>query len=98
MPAARQHRGRARTRRRSGPFAWLGDRRGGTAIVFAIAAPILAVLTCGGVDLASLASDHTAMQDAADATALDAAKQIGIGDPVGIAARATQFANAQLSG
>ena len=36
------------------------------------------------------------MQDAADATALDAAKQIGIGDPNGITARATQYANAQL--
>ena len=73
------------------------DRHGGTAIIFAVAVPILALLTCGTIDLSSLSSDHSAMQDAADATALDAAKQLGIGTNTGITARASQFANAQLT-
>ena len=73
------------------------DRRGGTAIIFAVSVPILALLTCGTVDLASLSSDHAAMQDAADAAALNAAKQLGIGTNAGIASRATLFANTELT-
>jgi Flp pilus assembly protein TadG len=79
-------------------FAGLrADRRGGTAIIFAVSVPILALLTCGTVDLASLSSDHSAMQDVADAAALDAAKQLGVGTNAGIAARADQFTQTQLS-
>ncbi len=75
---------------------WVLDRRGGTAIIFAVAAPTVALLACGTIDLFSLSSDHSAMQDAADAAALDAAKQLGVGTQTGIAARATQYVDAQI--
>lgn len=75
---------------------WRRDRRGSTAIIFAVAAPTLALLVCGAVDLASLSSDHSAMQDAADAAALDAAKQLGIGTQAGISARANSFVSSQI--
>jgi hypothetical protein len=78
--------------------AWPLDRRGGTAIVFAVAAPTLALLACGTVDLFSLSSDHSAMQDAADAAALDAAKQLGVGTQSGISARAAGFVKSQIPG
>jgi hypothetical protein len=76
--------------------AWSCDRRGGTAIVFAVAAPTLALLACGTMDLFSLSSDHSAMQDAADAAALDAAKQLGVGTQSGISARAVGFVQSQI--
>ncbi len=75
---------------------WVLDRRGGTAVIFAVAAPTVALLACGTIDLVSLSSDHSAMQDAADAAALDAAKQLGVGAQTGIAARATAFVDAQI--
>ncbi len=94
------------TTKRSGAFRrlaaalhrWTRDRRGGTAVIFAIMAPTLALFACGSVDLASLSSDHSAMQDAADAAALDAAKQLGIGTQQGISARASSFVVSQIPG
>ncbi|MGA0604290.1 TadE/TadG family type IV pilus assembly protein [Caulobacter sp. KR2-114] len=91
----------ARAGRRRGALArglarWLRDQRGGTAIVFAVAAPTVAILACGAVDLFSLSTDHSQMQDAADAAALDAAKQLGIGAQAGIAARADSFVQSQI--
>ena len=64
--------------------------------MFAVAAPTLALLACGTVDLFSLSSDHSAMQDAADAAALDAAKQLGIGAQSGISARADSFVRGEI--
>lgn len=75
---------------------WARDRRGATAIVFAVAAPTVAILVCGAVDLFSLTTDRSQMQDAADAAALDAAKQLGIGTQNGIAARADSFVQTQI--
>jgi hypothetical protein len=75
----------------------LGDRRGSTAIIFAIAVPALALLACGAADLTSLTTDRSTMQDVADAAALSAAKELGIGAPSGITARADAFADAQLT-
>ncbi|HLI65606.1 MAG TPA: pilus assembly protein TadG-related protein [Caulobacteraceae bacterium] len=72
------------------------DRRGGIATTFAIAVPVLVVLACGAIDLTSVRSDDSAMQDAADAAALDAAKQLGVSDEAGISARAGPFAAVQL--
>ncbi len=74
----------------------LRDARGGTAVIFAIAAPALALLVCGAIDLAEVNNDRSAMQDAADATALAMAKQLGVATAAGITARATQYADAQL--
>ncbi|HXQ13309.1 MAG TPA: pilus assembly protein TadG-related protein [Caulobacteraceae bacterium] len=65
-------------------------------MIFALGAPALALLACGAIDLAGLNSDHTAMQDAADATALAMAKQLGVATAAGIQARATDYADGQL--
>ena len=72
------------------------DRRGGVAMIAAIFVPVILAIGCGAVDLAAVRGDHSAMQDAADATALDAAKQLGIADQAGIAARASQFMATQI--
>jgi Flp pilus assembly protein TadG len=76
--------------------ALLRDPRGGTAVIFAIAAPSLALLIAGAIDLSNVNSDRSAMQDAADSTALAMAKQLGVGTTTGIVARATDYADAQL--
>jgi Flp pilus assembly protein TadG len=72
------------------------DVRGGTAVIFALATPALALLGCGAIDLASVNADHSAMQDTADATALAMAKQLGVATAAGIASRAEAFADQQL--
>jgi Flp pilus assembly protein TadG len=74
----------------------LGDRRGGTAVIFALVTPVLALLGCGGIDIAALNGDRAAMQDTADATALAMAKQLGVSTAAGISARAETFATSQL--
>ena len=50
--------------------ALLGDARGGTAVIFALGAPALALLACGAIDLVNVGSDRSAMQDTADKIAL----------------------------
>ncbi len=74
----------------------LRNAAGGTAVIFAIAAPALGLLACGAIDLASVNGDRSAMQDAADATALAMAKQLGVATAAGISARAADYADAQL--
>jgi len=74
----------------------LSDRRGGTAVIFALVVPALALLACGGIDLAAVNADRAAMQDTADATALAMAKQLGLSTAAGIAARAQTYAAGQL--
>ncbi|HEX3916775.1 MAG TPA: TadE/TadG family type IV pilus assembly protein [Caulobacteraceae bacterium] len=76
--------------------AFLRATRGGTAVTFALAAPVIALIACGAIDLASVNADRTSMQDASDATALAMAKQLSLSTPAGITARATDYANAQL--
>lgn len=72
------------------------SRDGGLAVIVAICLPVLCVLACGVVELSSVRSDYNAMQDTADATALAAAKQLGMATATGVAARAQDFAQAQL--
>jgi hypothetical protein len=67
------------------------------ATIFAIAVPVLAVIGCGAADLASVATDRSKMQDAADAAALDGATQLSVANTAGAADRAKQFAVDQLS-
>jgi Flp pilus assembly protein TadG len=74
----------------------LRDRRGGTAVIFALAAPALALLACGAIDLAGVNADRGAMQDTADSTALAMAKQLSVSTAAGISARAQTYAVAQL--
>ena len=76
--------------------AFWRDRRGGVAVIVAIALPALLMLVCAAIDLASLNAEHSAMQDAADATALAMAKQLGVATANGITARARDYADAQL--
>ena len=87
--------------RRSGPLSalrtLLRDVRGGTAVIFALGAPALALLACGAIDLSGVNADHTAMQDAADATALAMAKQLGVATAAGISSRAKDYATGQLA-
>ncbi len=87
-------------------FAWrllalaarLGrDRRGGIATTAAIAIPALALLVCGGIDLAAVNADRAELQAIVDAAALDAAKQIAVADSVGVEARARAFIDAQTT-
>ena len=72
------------------------DRGGSVATTFALLLPAVALLGCGAIDLCSVWSDKSAMQDTADATALAMAKQMSISTDAGLSARATNFANAQL--
>ncbi len=69
---------------------------GATATTFAVLVPILAVLGAGAVELGQLNSDRSATQDAADAAALMAAKQLSV-NPSGVAARANAYATNQLA-
>ena len=73
------------------------DRRGGIAMIFAIGAPVVAMLACGAIDLFAVHSSRVALQDAADAAALAAAKQIGMTDEVGIKTRAEVFVRQQAA-
>jgi len=76
--------------------AFLSNARGGTAVIFALGAPALALLVCGAIDVAGVNSDRSAMQDAADATSLTMAKQLGVATAAGISARAQDYANGEL--
>lgn len=77
--------------------AFRADRRGGIATTFAIGAPVVAMLACGAIDLFAVHASRTALQDAADAAALAAAKQIGMTDETGIKARAESFVRQQAA-
>ena len=72
------------------------DARGGMTVIIALVIPALALLTCGAIDLAAVNADRSSMQDAADATALAMAKQLGVASTAGITARAQDYAMAQL--
>lgn len=58
---------------------------------------MLAVVGCGAVDLSSVVSDKSRMQDVADAAALDGANQLSVANSTGAADRAKQFATDQLA-
>lgn len=85
----------------AGAKHWLArfarNRRGGLGVMFAVGLPALAALACGAVDLASVTTDRNAMQQVADATALDGAKQLLVANTQGVASREQQLAASQLS-
>lgn len=74
-----------------------GDRRGNVVTTFALAAPVIAILTLGAVDLASVSSDKGNLQEIADSAALMAAKQMGVADNGGISERVKAVITEQLS-
>jgi hypothetical protein len=85
-----------RFRLREAVRAFLSNARGGTAVIFALGAPALALLACGAIDVAGVNADRSAMQDTADATSLAMAKQLGVATAAGIGARAQDYANGEL--
>ena len=77
--------------------AFARSRRGGVAAIFGLSVPILAVIGCGAVDLASVNAERTKMQDVADAAALDGAKQLSVANAKGVTTRTEDYATAQLT-
>jgi len=67
-------------------------------MVFAIMLPVVALVACGAMDLTSVMADKRALQDAADAAALDGAKQLSVINATGVTDRSAQFASDQLNG
>jgi len=77
--------------------ALLCDRGGNVAIIFAVALPLLAMVSAGGIELAFLFSDRTKMQGVADAAALSGAKELTLAMQTGALHRAQMFAEAELA-
>jgi Flp pilus assembly protein TadG len=75
--------------------ALAADRAGGIATTFAIVAPVIAMLSCGAIDLFAVHASRVALQDSADAAALAAARQSGMTDQAGIQTRANTFVRRQ---
>lgn len=74
-----------------------GDRSGAVIQTFAIATPAIAVLTLGAVDLAAVSADKRALQDVADAAALQAARELGVADAGGLVERTKAQVATQLT-
>ncbi|MBX3479797.1 MAG: hypothetical protein KF842_05315 [Caulobacter sp.] len=74
-----------------------GDRRGSVVTTFALSVPVIAILTLGAIDLASVSGDKGTVQDVADAAALVAAKQLGMADNNGLAERTKAMIAERLS-
>jgi Flp pilus assembly protein TadG len=83
---------------RRGLKAFAANRRGGFVTTFALALPVVAVLSCGAIDLSSVSSARNKMQEVADAAALEGARQLSVANSQGVGARAQAFAMDQLSG
>jgi Flp pilus assembly protein TadG len=73
------------------------EARGALAVTVAIWLPLGAVLLAGSIDLASVNASHQALQDAADAAAVDAAHQLGLANNTGLSQRTSANVAAQLS-
>lgn len=76
---------------------FLGDRAGSIVQMFALGAPVIAIISVGAVELSVVASHKATLQAAADAAALNAAGQIGVAKE-GALDRAKAFAQHQLNG
>jgi Flp pilus assembly protein TadG len=76
---------------------WYSNARGGIAVIFALAVPVIAVLACGVVDLAAVSADRNTLQDTADSAAIAAAKQLSlVADPDTVAERSRAYVAGQL--
>jgi len=73
-------------------------REGGLAVMAATALPVICLMGAGALDLASVYSDHAQLQDAADAAALDAARQLSVLGATGVQGRAQGMVQAELTG
>lgn len=86
----------------TGPFrrrfaSFLRSERGTIALKFALAAPFVALMTAGSVDLMAVTSARNRLQDIADAAALAGARELGLAitDDTAIA-RAAAFVDTSL--
>ena len=77
--------------------ALAADRRGGVALMTALALPPLLLIGVGAFELQGVSADRTATQGVADAAALWGAQQMSV-TPVGVEARTEAFARPQLEG
>ena len=73
------------------------DRRGGISIVFCLGLMVLALVVCGGIEMADLFSERTKMRDVADSTALWGAATLALTGEDGVEERAIAYAQAQLA-
>jgi len=74
-----------------------GDASGNVVTTFALATPVIAILTLGAVDLASVSGDKSNLQEVADSAALMAAKQMGMADNQGLSERTKSVVAQQLA-
>src|SRR5579872_5411252 len=72
--------------------------RGGMALGFAIALPVLSFIAVGAFDFCDATVDRARMQGVVDAAALAGATQLAIDTSSATAARAQSYATAQLHG
>jgi hypothetical protein len=84
-----------------GAARWLArlrvDRRGGVAIIAALALPALLVLGAGATEIAFLATDKSKLQEVSDAAALLGARELSVSDE-GVVVRTEAFALEQAKG
>lgn len=73
------------------------DRRGGVALLAALALPIVLIGAVVGIELHSLSVDRGKLQSAADAAALNAAQQMRLAANDALLERARAFARASVS-
>ena len=72
------------------------DERGSIAIKFAFSAPIVALLVAGAIDLTSVASAKSRLQDIADSAALAGANDLALVDQDAAVERASAYVTAFL--
>ena len=70
---------------------------GNVATTFALAVPAIAVISLGAIDLMSVSSDRSKLQDVADGAALMAAKQMGLAEDEALKARTIAHLDEQLA-
>jgi len=79
------------------PRVFADDPRGGVAVIVALSLPVLAVLTVGAIDLASVSADRTLVQDSLDQAALNAAQQLSASDSAALRERTLATLDLQLA-
>jgi len=77
----------------------LGDRRGGTAMMFALVLPVTLAAAGGAIDYANLTTQRSKLQAIADESALAGAREFRLGNanPTTVTRAAANFANAVLA-
>lgn len=77
------------------PARWRDCRRGGVAVIFAMALPAMAVVAVGAAELHLVYSGKAHLQEIADNTVLNAAAEMSFSAPAAVLARAEAYALSQ---